>query len=166
MMTEILLGAAVGYNLAKRYLVPYIITKYDEYTEKRKKEKEKEAFDSIAFVYTDVFKKKEESKVITTTNPKDYHQILTDNYQSAFLTKKAVLSQMLDQGTITANEFEQMLYDERTYVYSDFDPELYKRRVRVEWRGMIFEYDEACDVYVNVTHKEHTDKLVHSVLSD
>lgn len=166
MMTEILLGAVVGYGLAKRYLVPYIVTKYDEYTEKRKKEKEKEAFDSIAPVYPDVFKKKEEAQVITTTNPKEYHQILTDNYQSAFLTKKAVLSQMLDQGTITAKDFEQMFYDERTYVCSDFDPELLKHRVRVQWRGMTFEYDEARDVYVNVTHKERTDKLVNSVLSD
>lgn len=166
MMTEILLGAAVGYNLAKRYLVPYIATKYDEYTEKRKKEKEKEAFDSITPVYPDVFKKKEEAQVITTTNPKEYHQILTDNYQSAFLTKKAVLSQMLDQGTITAKEFEQMFYDENAYVFSDFDPELLKNRVRVQWRGMIFEYDETRDVYVNVAHKERTDKLVHSILSD
>lgn len=166
MMTEILLGATVGYNLAKRYLVPYIVTKYDEYTEKRKKEKEKEAFDSIVFVYPDVFKKKEESKIITTTNPKEYHQILTDNYQSAFLTKKAVLSQMLDQGTITAKEFEQMFYDERTYVFSDFYPELLKRRVRVQWRGLTFEYDDTRDVYVNITNKERTDKLVHNVLSD
>lgn len=161
MMTEILLGAAVGYNLAKRYLVPYIAAKYDEHTEKRKKKE----FEQIAPVYPDVFKKKEENTVVTT-NPKEYHQILTDNYQSAFLMKKTVLSQMLDQGTITAKEFEQMFYDERTYVFSDFDPELLKHRVRVQWRGMTFEYDEARDVYVNITHKERTDKLVHSVLSD
>lgn len=170
MMTEILLGAAVGYNLAKRYLVPYIAAKYDEHTEKRKKEKEKEAFDSIApvSVYTDVFKikKKEEAQVISTTNPKEYHQILTDNYQSAFLMKKAVLSKMLEQGVITAKEFEQMFYDEETYVFSDFDPELLKNRVRVQWREMTFEYDEARDVYVNITHKERTDKLIHSILSD
>ena len=104
MMTEILLGAALGYNLAKRYLVPYIVTKYDEHTKKRKKKE----FEQIAPVYPDVFKKKEENAVVTT-NPKQYHQILTDNYQSAFLMKKAALSQMLDQGTITAKEFEQML---------------------------------------------------------
>lgn len=162
MMTEILLGAAVGYNLARRYLVPYIVTKYDEHTAKRKKKE----FEQIAPVYPDVFKKKEEAQVITTTDPKEYHQILTDNYQSAFLTKKVVLSQMLDQGTITAKEFEQMFYDERTYVFSDFDPELLKNRVRVQWRGITFEYDEARDVYVNITHKERTDKLMHNILSD
>ena len=58
MMTEILLGAALGYNLAKRYLVPYIVTKYDEHTKKRKKKQ----FEQIAPVYPDVFKKKDENE--------------------------------------------------------------------------------------------------------